>query len=140
MAEINSAQEPPPCPPIDNGDRLDRQPIRLDETVQEQTPRKPGKRKMSEKQLETLRKAREAKAIKSKMREASAPHPHHEDVAQESEHVTKPEEVSPTDHEEDKKEVLPPKVTKSKVKATKPKSKVVVPTYTLPNVEIFNVF
>ena len=76
MAEIDAATESPPIPPTDNGDRLDREPLRLVEGLHplpspitrggkgDSVP--PTKRKMSEKQLETLRKAREAKAAKAR--------------------------------------------------------------------------
>ena len=85
MAEIDAATESPPCCPSDNGDRLDREPLRLAENAEGvappshppitrggkggQFPLTEGpktKRKMSEKQLETLRKARETKAAKAK--------------------------------------------------------------------------
>jgi hypothetical protein len=80
MAEIDAATESPPIPPTDNGDRLYREPLRLVQRLHPLQPpitrgRKGGqcpsnigpitKRKMSENQLETLRKAREAKAAKA---------------------------------------------------------------------------
>ena len=58
--ELPATPEPPPSPPSDNGDRLDRSPDRLVETKAK------TKRRMSDKQLENLRKGREAKAAKAK--------------------------------------------------------------------------
>ena len=60
--ELPATPESPPSPPSDNGDRLDRSPDRL---VEAKTK---AKRVMSEKQLENLRKGREAKAAKAKLR------------------------------------------------------------------------
>ena len=60
MAEIDAATESPPISPTDNGDRLDRSPDRL---VEAKTK---AKRVISEKQLENLRRGREAKAAKAK--------------------------------------------------------------------------
>ena len=68
MAELDAAKESPPSCPSDNGDRIDREPLRLVEKAEggASTSQPPTKRKMSEKQLETLRKAREAKAAKAR--------------------------------------------------------------------------
>jgi len=70
MVEIS-----PPCPPNSNGDRVDRELARSDEeTPEPKTPQKP-RRCMSEKQLETLRKAREAKAA-NKLKHEPEPEQH----------------------------------------------------------------
>ena len=62
MVEISAATKSPPCPPDSNGDRVDCDLARSDEeTPESKAPQKP-RRSMGEKQLETLRKAREAKA------------------------------------------------------------------------------
>jgi hypothetical protein len=76
MAELDAATEFPPCCPSDNSNRLDRKPFRLVEKAEGVAfPITRGgkgdnislaKRKMSEQQLETLRKAREAKAAKAR--------------------------------------------------------------------------
>jgi hypothetical protein len=58
--ELPAAPESLPSPPSDNDDRLDRSPDRL---VEAKT--KP-KRRMSDKQLENLRKGREARATNAK--------------------------------------------------------------------------
>ena len=68
--ELPATPESPPIPPSDNGDRLDRSPDRL---VEAKTK---TKRVMSEKQLENLRRGREAKAAKGKANlEPQAPEP-----------------------------------------------------------------
>ena len=68
--ELPATTESPPIPPSDNGDRLDRSPDRL---VEAKTK---AKRVMSEKQLENLRKGREARAAKGKAKlEPQAPKP-----------------------------------------------------------------
>ncbi len=65
MIEISTAPESPPYPPDSNGDRVDCELARSDEeTPEPPATQKPRRRSMSEKQLETLRKAREAKAAK----------------------------------------------------------------------------
>jgi hypothetical protein len=67
MVEIYAATESLPRCPSNNGDRLHREPLRLAEKAEEgASSSHPPKRKMSEKQLETLRKAREAKAAKAR--------------------------------------------------------------------------
>ena len=68
--ELPATPESPPIPPSDNGDRLDRSPDRLVEAKAK------TKRRMSDKQLENLRKGREAKAAKAKAKiEPPAPEP-----------------------------------------------------------------
>jgi hypothetical protein len=131
MAELDASTESPPSCPSDNGDRLDREPLRLDEKAEGGTSpsNPPRKRKMSEKQLEILRKAREAKAAKA--RGVKAP-------PQPTEDVQPVEEVSPPIT----KQETPKRV---KISATKPKSKPTLievrtyheePTY---KTEMFNV-
>ena len=62
--------KPPPNPPSDNGDRVDRP---ADPLVEAKTK---AKRRMSDKQLENLRRRREAKAAKAKAKlEPQAPEP-----------------------------------------------------------------
>ena len=68
--ELPTTTESPPSPPSDNGDRLDRSPDRL---VVAKTN---AIRVMSEKQLENLRRGREARAAKGKAKlEPPAPEP-----------------------------------------------------------------
>jgi hypothetical protein len=64
MVKISAATESPPCPPDSNGDRVDCELARSDEEAPEPRVTQKPRRSMSEKQLETLRKAREAKAAK----------------------------------------------------------------------------
>ncbi len=58
--ELPATPESPPSPPSDNGGRLDRSPDRLVEAKAK------TKRRMPDKQLENLRKGREARAAKAK--------------------------------------------------------------------------
>ena len=141
MAEIDAATKSPPSCPSDNGDRLDREPLRLVEGLHPLPPPiktggkgdsvPPTKRKMSEKQLETLRKAREAKAEKARGVKATPPLP-----TEEVQHV---DEVSPPIT----KQETPKKVKKS---TPKPKAKptlIEVRTYheePTSKTEMFNVF
>ena len=67
--ELPATPEPPPCPEDTNCDRLDMSPDRL---VEAKTK---AKRVMSEKQLENLRKGREAKASKAKAKIEPPPTP-----------------------------------------------------------------
>ena len=70
MADEPSTPKPPPSPPSDNGDRLDRSPDRL---VEAKTT---AKRRISDKQLENLRRGRETRAAKAKAKlEPQAPEP-----------------------------------------------------------------
>ncbi len=82
--ELPATPEPPPCCPSDNGDRLDREPLRLAETKTK------AKRVMSEKQLENLRKGREAKASKAKAKIEPPPTPDPEPQAPEPKTKPKP--------------------------------------------------
>jgi len=85
MAELDAAKQSPPIPPNDNSDRLDREPARLAEKDEGVTPPShppitrevkgnlsspneapKARRVTSEKQLETLRKARDAKVAKAR--------------------------------------------------------------------------
>jgi hypothetical protein len=68
--ELPTTPKSPPSPPSNNGDRLDRSPDRLVEAKAK------NKRRMSDKQLENLRKGREAGATKGKAKlEPQAPEP-----------------------------------------------------------------
>lgn len=139
MAEIDAAPESPPSCPSDNGDRLDREPLRLVEKAEgESTPQgKPAKRKMSEKQLETLRKAREAKAAK-----ARGLHP---PPTPQSQEVIK-DDGAPASEPELEVVVTKPKPKSKTVAKAKPKVKptlIEVRTYheePTPKTEMFNVF
>ncbi len=133
MAEIDAATESPPSCPSDNGDRLDREPVRLVEGLHTLPPPNEGpktKRKMSGKQLETLRKAREAKAAKA--RGVKAP-------PQPTEDVQPIEEVSPPIT----KPETPKRVKKPTPKAKAKPTLIEVRTYheePTPKTEMFNVF
>ena len=146
MAEIDAATESPPIPPTDNGDRLDREPLRLVEGLHPLPPpitrggkggqcppneRPKTKRKMSEKQLETLRKAREAKAAKARGVKATPSQP-----TEEVQHV---DEVSPPIT----KQETPKKVKKPTTKAKSKPTLIEVRTYheePTSKTEMFNVF
>ncbi len=111
MVESSTAPEPPPCPPDSNGDRVDCKLARSDEeTPEPRTTQKP-RRSMSEKQLETLRKAREAKAAK-KQKPKPKPEPKQEPEPEPEPQVRKAAPPTPKP---------PRKVTKPSPKPETPK-------------------
>ena len=108
MAPDPPPPESPPSPPSDNGDRLDREPDRPDESAPETTkpvPRK--KRVMSEKQLENLRKGREARAERMKAKKAPVPEPVPEEDTRSASMASEPLEEEPLEEEEKVPEPTP---------------------------------
>ena len=96
MAPDPPPPESPPSPPSDNGDRLDREPDRPDDAPAETTKPAPRKKRvMSEKQLENLRKGREARAARMSAKKNPVPEPVPEDDTRSASMASEPVEEAP---------------------------------------------
>ena len=110
MAPTN---EPPPSPPSDHGDRDAGESLRPDEPSAEASVPVPTpipakkKRVMSEKQLENLRKGREARA--EKMKAKKAPAPKAPEIEEEVEEDTRSASMASEPLEEEVPEIPSPK-------------------------------